>query len=107
MCPDIFMLKHQNIIMKKPGLNIRSTLKPKVELGKQPKTINKIETKISEIHQSKNNENEEYFRTTIYLPKALHTELKVHVAQHFGLSIKDFITEAVREKLNINSNHGV
>ena len=97
------MLKHQNISMKKHSLNLRSTLKPKVELSKQTKKINKIETEISDIHDSKNNEKESYFRTTIYLPIALHTELKVYVAQNNGLSIKEFITEAVREKLRRNT----
>ncbi|MCW3805741.1 hypothetical protein [Plebeiibacterium marinum] len=85
--------------MKKQSLNIRSTLKPKVELTKQPKQIRKIEDDISEIHHSRKKEMEDYFRTTIYLPKTLHTELKVYVAQNKGLSIKEFITEAVREKL--------
>ena len=85
--------------MKKQSLNIRSTLKPKVELKKQPKEIRRIENDVSEIHNSRKNEKEDYFRTTIYLPKTLHTELKVHVVQNKGLSIKEFITEAVREKL--------
>ncbi len=84
--------------MKKQKLDIRSTLKPKIDLpDQQPKQLDKIKKSINEIHITKK---EEYFRTTIYLPKHIHTELKVFVAQHSNLTIKDFIIDAVTLKLN-------
>lgn len=89
--------------MKKTN-SLRDTLTKKVELPAKPKMANTIEKEVSIIHNPKQSV-EEYFRTTVYLPKWLHKELKVFVAKNEGLSLKEFITEAVQEKLNKNKTH--
>jgi len=83
----------------KKNTSLRDTLNKKVDFPEKPKVEKNIEKGVSEIHHSKE-EAEEYFRTTVYLPKWLHKELKVFVAKNEGLSIKEFITDAVEEKLN-------
>lgn len=96
------MLGHKNINMKKQTLNIKSTLSNKVSLSKKPKAIDVIKTEIEDIHKTPKVTQDEFFRTTVYLPKSLHKELKVFVANSDGLTMKDFIVEAVMEKLGVN-----
>ncbi|PWE00024.1 ribbon-helix-helix domain-containing protein [Marinilabilia rubra] len=84
--------------MKKTN-TLRDTLSKKKELPIKEKRAKSIEKEVTNIHAPKK-ASEVYFRTTVYLPKQLHKELKVFVAQNEGLSLKEFITEAVQEKLN-------
>lgn len=83
--------------MKKTN-SIRDTLQKKVELPKNMKAQHTIEKSLKDIHQIESSE-ESYFRTTVYLPKSLHKELKIYVASQEKHSIKEFITQAVQEKL--------
>ncbi|WP_430809477.1 MULTISPECIES: hypothetical protein [unclassified Carboxylicivirga] len=90
--------------MKKQTLNIKSTLSNKVSLSKKPKAIDVIKTEIEDIHKTPKVAKNEFFRTTVYLPKSLHKDLKILVAQSDTLTMKDFVIEAVQEKLQRISN---
>ena len=96
------MLGHKNIKMKKQTLNIKNTLNSKVSLPKKPKSLEAINSEIADIHKNTNTQKDELFRTTVYLPKSLHKQLKVFIANSDGLTMKDFIVEAVKKKLAAN-----
>lgn len=93
---------HKNIKMKKQTLNIKDTLSSKISLPKKPKSIEEINSEIAGIHKTPNTPKDKFFRTTVYLPKSLHKQLKVFVANSDGLTMKDFIVQAVKEKLDVD-----
>jgi len=95
----MWQLNSNKIHMKKQTLNIKSTLSNKVSLSKKPKAIDVIKTEIEDIHKVPKATSDELFRTTVYLPKSIHKELKIFVVNSDGLTMKDFIIEAIKEKL--------
>jgi len=76
-----------------------STLKKKIDLPKTEKVIEDVEKTVKELHKPTNTSSEEtLMRTTIFLPKEMHTKIKVFCAGQEKLKIKDFITDAISEK---------
>jgi hypothetical protein len=79
--------------------SLGSTLKKKIDLPKNEKKIEEVEKKVKELHNNiKPVVEESLMRTTIFLPKEMHTKIKVYCAGQEKLNIKDFITDAISEK---------
>ena len=82
--------------------SLGSTLKKKIELPKNEKIIDDVEKKVKELHNDVKPEaitvQQSFMRTTIFLPKEMHTKIKVFCAGQEKLKIKDFITDAISEK---------
>lgn len=78
----------------------RETLIQKVEIQKKEKDIETIEKEIQSIHQEKENITiEELVRTTVFIPKKLLKEIKLYCIQN-DLTVKDFVTNAIKEHFN-------
>jgi hypothetical protein len=76
--------------------DLKSTLKTKVPIANQQRNLDSITEQIEKIHHKSE---PEIIRTTIHLPKEVHTRIKVHCAEH-SLSFKDFVTEKLISSLH-------
>ena len=92
---------------KRTGLanTLNTGLGKKVELKKKNLNLDKVEKVSEEIHISKTEEKKEIEKVplqkmTIEVPKTLHKQIKVKVAQE-GLKIKDYIIQLVEKDLGI------
>jgi len=92
---------------KRTGLanTLNTGLGKKVELKKKNLNLDKVEKVSEEIHTSETVEKKEVKKVvlqkmTIEVPKELHKQIKVKVAQN-GLKIKDYIIQLVEKDLGI------
>lgn len=92
---------------KRTGLanTLNTNLGKKVELKKKNLNLDKVEKVSEEIHTSKVEAKKEVIKVplqkmTIEVPKTLHKQIKVKVAQE-GLKIKDYIIQLVEKDLGI------
>lgn len=92
---------------KRTGLanTLNTGLGKKVELKKKNLNLDKVEKVSEEIHTSETVEKQEVKKVvlqkmTIEVPKELHKQIKIKVAQN-GLKIKDYIIQLVEKDLDI------
>lgn len=92
---------------KRTGLanTLNTGLGKKVELKKKNLNLDKVEKVSEEIHTSETVEKKEVKKVvlqkmTIEVPKELHKQIKIKVAQN-GLKIKDYIIQLVEKDLDI------
>lgn len=92
---------------KRTGLanTLNTNLGKKVELKKKNLNLDKVEKVSEKIHTSEVVEKKEVEKVplqkmTIEIPKTLHKQIKVKVAQD-GLKIKDYIIQLVQKDLEI------
>lgn len=93
---------------KRTGLanTLNTGLGKKVELKKKNLNLDKVEKVSEEIHTSNTIEEKKEVekvvlqKMTIEVPKELHKQIKVKVAQN-GLKIKDYIIQLVEKDLEI------
>lgn len=92
---------------KRTGLanTLNTNLGKKVELKKKNLNLDKVEKVSEKIHTSKVVEKKEVEKValqkmTIEIPKTLHKQIKVKVAQD-GLKIKDYIIQLVQKDLEL------
>jgi len=82
--------------MKNERIDLKSPLTKKVVLQNISKSEELISKQVSEIHNKKS----EIIRTTIHLPKDIHTKIKVYCANN-SLSFKEYVTNLIRKNITI------
>ena len=84
--------------MKNERVNLKSTLAKKVTLQSNTKNIEIINKQISEIH---NKGGVEIVRSTIHLPRDIHTKIKMYCVAN-AVSFKDYVTDILIENFNVD-----
>ena len=83
--------------MAKHKTSLKSTLQKKTPLNAAEKDVASVESEVRSIHRKADKDE---VRTTIHLPKDLHTQVKMHCVQN-NISIREFITKVIVEKLKL------
>lgn len=81
--------------MKNQRPDLKDTLGKKVPLQSESRDITEIDKQITEIHSKPEGK---IVRTTIHLPKHIHTRIKVFCATN-GTSFKEFVTDKLISSL--------